>query len=245
MKDINRHSLVCSLIHDDTQQPEFVFILPRIVSTPPVKYPFQFKRRQFPIRPAFCMTINKCQGGTFWKVGIDVSTPVFSHGQLYVALSRVGNFALIVVFTTNGVFFTKNVVFRAVFDRGYLDAQIRTAAPRPPLPGRMTTDEDIISMPPQDIPTVPQQAEEASSAPVASNFPFDDASFFQRDQEEQSASMHDDPFMPDPGFTWNDLVEDVDEEWPHHPEMHACVGIDLLSDQIEDIDPADLLIFDD
>jgi ATP-dependent exoDNAse (exonuclease V) alpha subunit len=34
------------------------------------------------------MTINKSQGQSIVNVGIDVRTPVFSHGQLYVALSR-------------------------------------------------------------------------------------------------------------------------------------------------------------
>jgi ATP-dependent exoDNAse (exonuclease V) alpha subunit len=34
------------------------------------------------------MTINKSQGQTFDKVGINLKTTVFSHGQLYVAFSR-------------------------------------------------------------------------------------------------------------------------------------------------------------
>jgi ATP-dependent exoDNAse (exonuclease V) alpha subunit len=34
------------------------------------------------------MSINKAQGQTMKKVGIDLRTPVFSHGQLYVAFSR-------------------------------------------------------------------------------------------------------------------------------------------------------------
>ncbi|EFN60707.1 Uncharacterized ATP-dependent helicase YHR031C, partial [Camponotus floridanus] len=50
-------------------------------------YPFIFKRRQFPIKLA--MTINKSQGQTFDKVGIDLRKDVFNHGQLYVVFSRV------------------------------------------------------------------------------------------------------------------------------------------------------------
>ena len=45
-------------------------------------------RRQFPIRLAYAMTINKSQGQSVKYVGLDLRTPVFSHGQLYVALSR-------------------------------------------------------------------------------------------------------------------------------------------------------------
>ena len=51
--------------------------------------PFTLVRRQFPIRLCFAMTINKSQGQTLGKVGLDLSNPVFAHGQLYVALSRV------------------------------------------------------------------------------------------------------------------------------------------------------------
>jgi len=46
------------------------------------------KRNQFPLIPAFAMTINKSQGQSFKHVGISLANPVFSHGQLYVALSR-------------------------------------------------------------------------------------------------------------------------------------------------------------
>jgi ATP-dependent exoDNAse (exonuclease V) alpha subunit len=49
---------------------------------------FTVRRRQFPIRIAYAMTINKSQGQSLRIVGLHLLTPVFSHGQLYVALSR-------------------------------------------------------------------------------------------------------------------------------------------------------------
>lgn len=49
-----------------------------------------FKRIQFPVRLAFAMTINKSQGQSLEVAGLQLTEPVFSHGQLYVACSRVG-----------------------------------------------------------------------------------------------------------------------------------------------------------
>ncbi|KAI5830322.1 DNA repair and recombination protein PIF1 [Schizophyllum commune Tattone D] len=51
-------------------------------------FAFKLRRRQFPVRLAFAVSINKSQGQSVRYVGIDLRTPVFSHGQLYVALSR-------------------------------------------------------------------------------------------------------------------------------------------------------------
>uniref|UniRef100_A0A0M3IDC3 ATP-dependent DNA helicase PIF1-like n=1 Tax=Ascaris lumbricoides TaxID=6252 RepID=A0A0M3IDC3_ASCLU len=41
------------------------------------------------MRLSFCMIINTSQEQTFDRVGIILRTPMFIHGQLYVALSRV------------------------------------------------------------------------------------------------------------------------------------------------------------
>ncbi|KAG5610801.1 hypothetical protein H5410_022082 [Solanum commersonii] len=68
-----------------------VFI-PRMTLTPSdSRIPFKFQRRQFPITVSFAMTINKSQGRSLSHVGLFLKKPVFTHGQLYVALSRVTN----------------------------------------------------------------------------------------------------------------------------------------------------------
>lgn len=69
-------------------------LIPRITLSPSeaqTGFAFVLKRRQFPVRLVFALTINKAQGQSVKHVGIDLRVPVFSHGQLYVALSRATN----------------------------------------------------------------------------------------------------------------------------------------------------------
>jgi len=53
--------------------------------------PFTSRRRQFPVRLCYCMTVNKAQSQTLDYVGLYLRRPVFTHSQLYVGLSRAGS----------------------------------------------------------------------------------------------------------------------------------------------------------
>jgi hypothetical protein len=59
----------------------------RMEPAPNERLSFPFTRLQFPVRPAFAMTINKAQGQTFRKVGLQLSQNVFTHGS-FMSLCR-------------------------------------------------------------------------------------------------------------------------------------------------------------
>ena len=66
------------------------------------------------------MTINKSQGQSLKCVGLYLDKPVFSHGQLYVAVSRVtsrnGLRVLIAENDNDDHFHTKNIVYKEIFN---------------------------------------------------------------------------------------------------------------------------------
>jgi ATP-dependent exoDNAse (exonuclease V) alpha subunit len=86
--------------------------------------PFTLRRRQFPLQPAFAMTINKAQGQKLQTVGVCLPKPVFCHGRLYVAFSRCGSRRDVRVLVRGGSraglngaptgIYTSNVVYREV-----------------------------------------------------------------------------------------------------------------------------------
>ncbi|KAL6514700.1 hypothetical protein OROGR_020279 [Orobanche gracilis] len=101
---------------------EMVYI-PRTIMSPTdfTKFPVEFQRRQFPLAVCFAMTINKSQGQSLANVGLYLPKPVFSHGQLYVAFSKVttkkGLKVLAYDKDSNISDTTTNVVYREIFNK--------------------------------------------------------------------------------------------------------------------------------
>jgi hypothetical protein len=111
--------LKCRIISGDAKFAGNVVLIPRITLEPSAQnLPVPLRRHQFPVRLAFSMTINKSQGQSVGRVGLDLRMPVFSHGQLYVALSRCTSGSRIKVLlnenNTDGR--TANVVYKEVLN---------------------------------------------------------------------------------------------------------------------------------
>ncbi len=65
--------------------------------------PFTIRRRQLPLILAYAVTVHKAQGQTLSTVGLYITTAIFTHGQLYTALSRTRGWSNIVVLNTQPV----------------------------------------------------------------------------------------------------------------------------------------------
>ncbi|KAE8210243.1 hypothetical protein CF327_g5868 [Tilletia walkeri] len=73
----------------DTRQS---FTLPRITfEFQPTGFPFTVVRKQVPVRLAYALTFNGCQGATLDRAVVDARVPIFAHGQRYASVSRCRN----------------------------------------------------------------------------------------------------------------------------------------------------------
>lgn len=108
--------LMINVIHTTILKEKFkgeeVLILR--ISMIPTDMPFELKRFQFPIRLAFAITINKSQGQSLSVCGLNLKNVCCSHGQLYVACSRLGKPSALFVLASDNE--TKNVVYHKVLN---------------------------------------------------------------------------------------------------------------------------------
>ena len=95
---------------------ELIFIprIPFLITPEDSGMGFSFRRLQFPVIPAFAMTINRGQGQTFKVLGVDLTIPCFTHGQFYVCVSRTGSNENLYLLAPNNT--TRNVVFYDLLD---------------------------------------------------------------------------------------------------------------------------------
>ena len=123
----NGRVMYCS-IYDENSQTQVTVAIPQISLRPTEKeYPFEWSRRQFPVRVAFATTINKAQGDSLKKIGVWLKQPVFGHGQFYVAPSRVGapDRCTFAIKTMPGEPFnkTRNVVYKEVLEQSPVEVE--------------------------------------------------------------------------------------------------------------------------
>jgi len=111
--------VIGAIVMNSSNFGQQVFI-PRMNLTPSdTKWPFRLQRRQFPLTVSYAMTINKSQGQSLETVGLYLPRPIFTHGQLYVAISRVkskGGLKILIHDKDNmNLNVTNNIVYKEVF----------------------------------------------------------------------------------------------------------------------------------
>ena len=127
LNQIRPRVLDCTVISGDPRFSGNRVLIPRISLTPSNEtLPIPLCRKQFPVRLAFSMTINKSQGQSVKHVGLDLRSAVFSHGQLYVALSRCTSANRIKVLLPENCENrrTTNIVYKEVLNGFHLSCEL-------------------------------------------------------------------------------------------------------------------------
>ena len=62
------------------------------------------KQVQFPVKLAYVMTFQKAHGQLFEKYGIYLNRSFWTHGQLYVVMSRCGAMSWVIIYANQAEF---------------------------------------------------------------------------------------------------------------------------------------------
>jgi ATP-dependent exoDNAse (exonuclease V) alpha subunit len=90
------------------------FHVPRITfKFKPGRSDYTILRKQLPVVACYAVTFNSCQGLTVQRLALDLRRPVFAHGQLYTAMTRVPNSHDVVILKSEGddSTLTRNIVW--------------------------------------------------------------------------------------------------------------------------------------
>ena len=98
--EVRKVAVKVQTIENDNSPGEVHFI-PRIRFrfTLPYGESYEVTRTQFPLRLAYAVSINKSQGQQYEDILFDTTHQAFTHGHLYVALSRITKYNKICFFT--------------------------------------------------------------------------------------------------------------------------------------------------
>ncbi|XP_074378693.1 uncharacterized protein LOC141720244 [Apium graveolens] len=118
VKSCGKNSIECEILCGSLVGTKH--LIPRIEMIPSdTNWPFEFKRVQFLIQICYAMMINKSQGQSLDTVGLYLPKAAFSHGHIYVSLSKVTRpeGLHILIDSCDGIStdITNNVVFEEVF----------------------------------------------------------------------------------------------------------------------------------
>lgn len=113
-----KHCVECEVISGGYKGTRH--FIPRMELSPTeTRLPFRLCRKQMPLQICYAMTINKAQGQSLEKVALYLPKPVFTHGQLYVAISRVTSPEGLRLFINDEegetTHITDNVVYKEIF----------------------------------------------------------------------------------------------------------------------------------
>ena len=114
---LGRRPITVRVLRGDVQGQIFDsndILIPRITFSHVLDSGHTLLCRQFPLAPAYATTFNGCQGLTLNTITVDLTRPIFSHGQLYTALSRIRHRSHGQVRLPLGLLSTPNVTYEEI-----------------------------------------------------------------------------------------------------------------------------------
>ncbi|XP_076038004.1 ATP-dependent DNA helicase Pif1-like [Oratosquilla oratoria] len=172
--------------------------------------PVNFKRKQFPVKLSYAMTINKSQGQTFNCCGVLLDTvQCFAHGQLYVACSRVTSWDSLFIYTG----------WHKVNESYRLRPAVNCVYEE------LLSDNEVNS---QELPSVPRGREEDEevNTPIPEEVPEIGVVLIPKEVYNISEEKAIDMLLPD--YSYNNHVYSEDEEYGE--DLRPTYALDIPSD---------------